>query len=210
MRKIARLVERACRIAFSSCADARSRPNGFSTITRAPLRAAGALELLDDSAEQRRRDREVVRRSAARRRARGAAPRTSRRPRSRRRRSAAGGHELRERRLVDAAVLLEAVARARAELVQVPARLRDADDRHVEVPALRSSPAATGRSSCTRDRRWRRRTPAHRSARQPSSDVPARVASLAAGFSTWPPNSKRIADSSLFWNSASPRELKRS
>ena len=31
-----------------------------------------------------------------------------------------------------------------------------------------------------------------------------------AGFSTCPPNSKRIAESSLSANSASPRELKRS
>src|SRR6185369_17710992 len=29
-------------------------------------------------------------------------------------------------------------------------------------------------------------------------------------FSTWPPNSNRIAESRRSWNSASPRELKRS
>jgi hypothetical protein len=31
-----------------------------------------------------------------------------------------------------------------------------------------------------------------------------------SGFSAWPPNSKRIADSTLSWNPALPRELKRS
>src|SRR5580658_211060 len=36
------------------------------------------------------------------------------------------------------------------------------------------------------------------------------VASNAAAFSTWPPNSKRIAESSLSAKSASPRELNRS
>ena len=33
---------------------------------------------------------------------------------------------------------------------------------------------------------------------------------LARGFSKWPPNWNRIADSSLSWKSASPRELNRS
>ena len=36
MRKIADSVNTSCRSRFSSCAEARSRPNGFSTTTRAP------------------------------------------------------------------------------------------------------------------------------------------------------------------------------
>ena len=48
-------------MALSSRADARSWPNGFSTMTRAPSVQPDLRELLDDRAEQRRRDREVVR-----------------------------------------------------------------------------------------------------------------------------------------------------
>ena len=40
--------------------EARSRPNGFSTMTRAPLAQSGLAELLDDCAEERWRDRQVV------------------------------------------------------------------------------------------------------------------------------------------------------
>ena len=123
-----------CRIAFSCCADAKSRPNGFSTITRAPRVQSARCELLDDRAEQRRRDREVVRGMD------GAVELAAQRGERRRVGVVAVDvaqqrQELRERRLVDAAVLREAVARPRAELVEVPARLRDADDGHVEVPA---------------------------------------------------------------------------
>ena len=49
-------------------------PNGFSTITRAPVVQPDFAELLDDLAEQHRRDREVVRRALRRRRAPCAAP----------------------------------------------------------------------------------------------------------------------------------------
>ena len=44
--------------------------------------------------------------------------------------------ELVERRGIQSAVLLDAVARAGAELVQAPARFRHADDRRVEVASL--------------------------------------------------------------------------
>src|SRR5262249_47481820 len=44
--------------------------------------------------------------------------------------------ELVERRAVDPAVLVEAVLGAGAELLEVPTRLGDADDRRVEVAAL--------------------------------------------------------------------------
>ena len=53
------------------------------------------------------------------------------------------------------------------------------------------------------DRRWRRRRPARRNGRR-------RLIAPPCGFSWWPPNPKRIAESSLFGKSASPRELKRS
>ena len=44
--------------------------------------------------------------------------------------------QLGESRLVDAAVLREAVASPCSKLLQVPARLGHADDRYVEVPVL--------------------------------------------------------------------------
>ena len=76
-----------------------------------------------------------MRGARARRRAPCAARRTWPGRRSRRRRSG-GARELREGRLVDAAaVLLDALAGARPELLERPARSRDADDRHVELPA---------------------------------------------------------------------------
>ena len=109
---------------------------------------------------------------------------------------------MREGGLVEAAVMLEAVPGARLQLVEVPAGLGDADDRHVDALRRAPGPAATGRSACRRDRRWRRRRRARRRARRLISEPPA-------GFSWWPPNSKRIADSSLSAYSASPRDSKR-
>ena len=60
MRKIesSAKTERAMRL--SSRAEARSRPNGFSTMTRASLGQARGAESLDDGREQRGRDGEVV------------------------------------------------------------------------------------------------------------------------------------------------------
>ena len=49
---------------LSSRAEARSRPNGFSTMTRALLGQPGATESLDHRREQRRRNGEVMRRAA--------------------------------------------------------------------------------------------------------------------------------------------------
>ena len=45
---------------FSSRADFRSRPNGFSTMTRASWAKPASAEVLDDGAEQARRDGQVV------------------------------------------------------------------------------------------------------------------------------------------------------
>ena len=53
--------DRAMRL--SSRAEARSRPNGFSTMTRALIGQARGAEPLDDRREQRGRDGEVVRRA---------------------------------------------------------------------------------------------------------------------------------------------------
>ena len=60
--------------------------------------------------------------------------------------------------------LLEAVLRARLQLIEGPAGLGDADDRHGR--GCRAGPWSTapGRSSCTRGRRWRRRRRARRTA----------------------------------------------
>ena len=161
MRKIDSSGKAVWRILLSDCADARSRPKGFSTTTRASVGEAGLREALDDRREHARRDREVVQRALR-----------------------AGEvlldlleragvvvvavdvlellDELREGRLVEAAVLRDARARALDELLARPAGLRDADDRHVEPPAARPSTAARGRSSCRRGRPSRRRRPARR------------------------------------------------
>ena len=79
---------------LSACAEARSRPNGFSTMTRAPLAQPDLPSCSTTSAEQRRRDGQVVRRAAGRCPAPGAAPGRWPGRRSRRRRSAAGRHSL--------------------------------------------------------------------------------------------------------------------
>ena len=67
MRKIASSgnTERATR--FSSRAEARSRPKGFSTMTRASSGEPRGADALDHGREERRRDREVVRRPVRRR-----------------------------------------------------------------------------------------------------------------------------------------------
>ena len=62
MRKIAGSSKAPSRIRLSACAEARSWPNGFSMMTRAPFGAARLGQLLDDQPEQRGRDGEVVRR----------------------------------------------------------------------------------------------------------------------------------------------------
>ncbi len=145
--------------------------------------------------------------AAARRRAPCAAPGTSPGRCSRRRRSAAGRTSLSNAAASRPPCFSRLSLRARLELVEVPARLGDADDRHVRGGRASPSPAAPGRSSCTRGRRWRRRRPGRRNA---SSFMACSPSVHFAGFSRWPPNSKRIAESSLSWKSASPRELKRS
>ena len=181
-------------------------PNGFSTMTRAPLVQPDLAELLDDQPEQRGRDGEVVRRPL------GGAELLADGLEGRRVLVVAvdvaqQAAQLVERRGIEPAVLLEAVARPGPELVEVPAGLGHADDRHVEVAALhhrlqRREDLLVGQiAGGAEEDQGVGMGFAHRDLLSPS---------LAGGFSRCPPNSKRIADSSLSWKSASPRELKRS
>ena len=62
MRKIAASSKVASRIRLSSCAEARSCPNGFSTMTRAPLVQPDRPSCSTTVLEQHGRDGEVVRR----------------------------------------------------------------------------------------------------------------------------------------------------
>src|SRR5215470_16900273 len=108
MRKILDSSKAPRRISLSFRAEARSVPNGFSTMTR----ALGVPELLADGLEGR--SVLVVAVHVAEERG-----------------------ELGEGRRIDApAVLLQAVLGARLELIQPPARLGHPDHRHVEVATL--------------------------------------------------------------------------
>ncbi len=113
--------------------------------------------------------------------------------------------ELRVCRGVQAAVLGETLLDPRLELVEVPARFRHCDDRHVEMPVTehrlqRGKDLLVGQIArgAEKDNGIRLR------------DVHGEPPAAAPGFSTCPPNSDRIAESSLSAKSASPRELKRS
>ena len=132
-----------------------------------PFRAPRSRQLLHDGSEERGRDRQVVRRVLC------ASELAPERLEGRRvfvvpvdvaKQSA----QLVERGTVEAAVLLDAVLRPRAQLVERPAGLGHADDRHVEVAALGHRLQRRGRSSCTPDRPSPRRTRARRSVCRPS------------------------------------------
>jgi hypothetical protein len=99
------------------------------------VRAARLAELLHDQLEERRRDGEVVRRPAGR--AELFADSLERRlVRVVAVDVAQQTAQLAERRGIEASVLLEAVLGTGVELLELPAGLRHADDRHVEVAAL--------------------------------------------------------------------------
>src|SRR5262249_40171800 len=110
--------------------------------------------------------------------------------------------ELRERRRVEPAVPRHAVARAGPHLVESPPRLRHTDDGHVEVAAARHR--LQGREDLL--------VGEVAGGAEEDEGVGARGGrTLRHGFfSAWPPNSNRMAESKRSWNSASPRELKRS
>ena len=206
--------------------DVSSKTCAAASVQRAGRGEVAAERLLDDHAarlrrsrtapscshdrlEQGRRDRQVVQRRAARRRAACAARRRSPGRRSRRRRSAAARTAWRTPPRSSAAVLARG-CRGRAP------RAGRAFQPALATPITgtsrcraRPSPAAPGRSSCRPGRRWRRRRPARRTVRIHA--VPRNpLRSLLPAFSRWPPNAKRIAESSLSAKSASPREVKRS
>ena len=110
---------------------------------------------------------------------------------------------------VEPAVLLDRLARPRLQLVEVPPGARDADHRHVEEPAFDHRlqgriELLVGEIACRAEEDecvgcWF----AHRGLAMSNVICPA-------GFSWWPPNWWRIAESSLSAKSASPRELNRS
>ena len=110
-------------------------PEGLLDDDAGSFRAPRLGQLLHDRTEERGRDREVVRRV---RRAAELAPerRKGRRvlvvPVDVLKQSA----QLVERGTVEAAVLLDALLRPRAQLVERPAGLGHADDRHVETATL--------------------------------------------------------------------------
>src|SRR5262245_14890275 len=199
MRKIADSSNTAWSVAFRACADWRSRPKGFSRITRAPRAQPELPRPLHHGREEARWNGEVVGRlgGVAQRRpqvlVRGlglvVAPH-----------QAEPVGEPRERRLVDPAVLGDARPHTLLELLERHAAPRDPDDRDVEVAAAghrmeRGKDLLVGEI-----------------AREPEEDerVGARPRHLRASFSTWPPNSKRIAESTRSWKSASPCEARRS
>src|SRR5262249_55993240 len=104
-------------------------------------------------------------------------------------------------------VVLEAVLGPGLELLEVPARLGHADDRHVQVAALLHR---LKRREDLLVREVSGRAVEHeRVGAQGFGGHPAALLSAGA-FSTCPPNSKRMAESSLSAKAASPRELKRS
>ncbi len=163
MRKIDASSKVPDRMRLRACAEARSVPNGFSTMTRAPLAQPDLPSCSHDLPEEHRAgwpgsapgrlrgaqlfaERLEGRRRRCSRRRRSAAGRTAcRRPPDRGRRASRG-----------------CLARARLKLVEVPAGLGHPDDRHVEARRVSPWPAATGRSSCRPGRPWRRRRPARR------------------------------------------------
>ena len=60
MRKIASSGKTECATRLSSRAEARSRPNGFSTMTRASFGQACRSQPLDDSFKEQRWDRQIM------------------------------------------------------------------------------------------------------------------------------------------------------
>ena len=135
MRKMARSANTSCKVRSSACAVARSRPKGFSTITRASVGAARLGQALHDGGEHARRNRKVVDRPGriAKRlfqfgECRGVRVVAVHVAQLRGEFLEAGGVEI--------AAVLDAVAGALLELLQRPARARHADDRNVEAVPL--------------------------------------------------------------------------
>src|SRR5947208_16037742 len=161
--------------------------------------AARSPEPPDHGLEQARRDGEVVERAFR------AAERSAQRL-ERGRIAVVAAHvakpfaKPRECRLVEPSVPLDALPGARPELLERPVRPRDADDGDVEMPA--PGHGVEGRKDLL----------VGEVAARPEDDEPVGAwrAHLPGPFSTWPPNSNRMAESRRSWKSASPLEAKRS
>src|SRR5882724_6382660 len=161
--------------------------------------AARSPEPPDHRLEQARRDGEIVERAFR------AAERSAQRL-ERGRIAVVAAHvakpfaKPRECRLVEPSVPLDALPGARPELLERPVRPRDTDDGDVEMPA--PGHGVEGRKDLL----------VGEVAARPEDDEPvgARRAHLPGPFSTWPPNSNRMAESRRSWKSASPLEAKRS
>src|ERR1700730_4653281 len=97
--------------------------------------------------------------------------------------------QLVERRGIQPAVLLDAVARAGAELVDAPARLRHADDRHVEMAAFHHR---LQRRKDLLEGQVARRPEEHQGIR--TGVAHRELPPLPPGFSRCPPNWYRRAD----------------
>ena len=179
----------------------------------AAVGAARRLELLDDQTEQRRRDGQVVQRvgglaELAPQLGEGLGVAVVAVDVAQQR------HQLRERHVVDAVLGVgQAVAGPLLQLVERPAVQRHAHDGHLQLAVLRPWPAGRGRSACRRGRRSHRRRRGRRRGRRarPGGVVVGSCVRVSpAGFSWCPPNSYRMAESTLSAKSAWPRELNRS
>ena len=209
MRKIDFSSKELSRIRFSSRAEARSRPEGLLDDDAGALAQPDLASCSTTSPNSEGGNGEIVRRALGRAELPCGCACERRRILVVAIDVAQQAGELGERGRIEPAVLLEAVLRPGLELLEVPARLGHADDRHVEVAALRPSPAATGRSSCRPDRRWRRRRRGRR------TGTCSRQLLEAARY--LPPASRGVRRTrsaspraACPANSASPRELKRS
>ena len=134
MRKIDDSGKTLCSVSLSARAEARSRPNGFSTMTRASLAQPEVAEPLDHDAEEARRNRQVVHGT------RGRAELLAQRPEGRRV-VVVAVHVAQERQQLGERASSTPPPCARGcrgpgrGVAPGPARLRDPDHGHIEVAA---------------------------------------------------------------------------
>ena len=126
-----------------ACALARSRPNGFSTITRAARRNR-IRQALDDAREHAGRNRQIMNRPGRESELRAQLRDRSPGPRSRRRRSAAARRASAKHVRSNSPACSMLVARAFAQLVEVPAGARHADDRDLASSPRRTMACSAG------------------------------------------------------------------
>ena len=160
-------------------ADSRSWPNGFSTTRRALSAQPDLRQRLRHRREQARRHRQIVQRPLR------LAELLAQLDEGRRVVVVAVDiaqqlHQPLQRRRVGAAVMLQAVRRARLQLIQGPAGLGDADDRDVQPLVAHQPQQRRERSACRRDRRSRRRRRLRPTAGRPSTSPSFRLLDMAA------------------------------